>query len=318
MKAIVIDRYGSSGVLRERDVEKPSVQDDRVLVKVGASSVNPVDWKIRRGDLQLLSGFRFPLHLGCDLAGVVEAVGNRVSQFRPGDQVYTFTNPIGGGAYAEYVTVPATSLALKPRNMTFEEAAAVPLAGLTALQGLLDEGQLRPGQKVLINGASGGVGTFAVQIAKAMSAEVTGVCSAKNVELVLGLGVDHVIDYTQQDFTRGDIRYDLIFDAVATRSFSECAKVLQPQGIYVSTLPAVENLGAMVQSLIFPGQKSKFILVKPNSRDLNALRELIEAGKVRSTIDRTFPLSEIAAAHTYSETGRAVGKIVVTLDTSDR
>jgi NADPH:quinone reductase-like Zn-dependent oxidoreductase len=311
MKAIVIDRYGSPEVLQEREVEKPSPQGDRVLVKVQASSVNPVDWKIRQGDLQLLSGFRFPLSLGCDFAGVVEAVGSEVSQFHIGDEVYSFTNPIGGGAYAEYVTVPAASLALKPHNMTFEEAAAVPVAGLTALQGLVDEGQLRPGQKVLINGASGGVGTFAVQIAKAMSAEVTGVCSSRNVELVKSLGADRVIDYTQQDFTQDTVRYDVIFDAVAKRSFSACQNVLQPQGIYVSTLPALDNLGAMVQSLIFPGKKAKFILVKPIPRDFNALRELIEAGKVCSIIDRTFPLSEIAAAHTYSETGRTVGKISI-------
>lgn len=313
MKAVVIDRYGSSEVLQEREVEKPSPQSDRVLVKVRSSSVNPVDWKIRQGDLQLLSAFRFPLRLGCDFAGVVEAVGSEVSQFQPGDEVYSFTNPIGGGAYAEYVTVPASSLALKPHNMTFEEAAAVPVAGLTALQGLLDEGQLRPGQKVLINGASGGVGTFAVQIAKAMSAEVTGVCSSRNVELVRSLGADRIIDYTQQDFTQEEVRYDLILDAVAKRSFPECEKILQPQGIYVSTLPAFENLGAMVQSFIFPGKKAKFILAKPIPRDLNALRELIEAEKVNSIIDRTFPLSEIVAAHTYSETGRTVGKISIAI-----
>lgn len=314
MKAVVIDQYGSTDVLRERVVEKPSPQGDRVLVKVRASSVNPVDWKIRQGDLQLLSGFRFPLHLGCDFSGVVEAVGFQVSQFQIGDEVYSFTNPIGGGAYAEYVTVPAASLALKPGNMTFEEAAAVPVAGLTALQGLLDEGQLRPGQKVLINGASGGVGTFAVQIAKAMSAEVTGVCSQKNIELVRSLGADRTIDYTQQDFTQEAVEYDLILDAVGKRSFSACEKVLKPQGIYVSTLPALDNLGAMVQSYIFPGKKAKFMIAKPLPRDLNALRELIEAGKVRSIIDRTFPLSEIAAAHTYSETGRTVGKIAIAVE----
>lgn len=311
MKAVVIDRYGSPEVLQEREVEKPSPQGDRVLVRVHSSSVNPVDWKIRQGDLQLLSGFRFPLLLGCDFAGVVEAVGSEVSQFQIGDEVYSFTNPLGGGAYAEYVSVPAASLALKPHNMTFEEAAAVPVAGLTALQGLVDEGQLRPGQKVLINGASGGVGTFAVQIAKAMSAEVTGVCSTKNLELVQSLGADRTIDYTQHNFTQDTVQYDLIFDAVAKRSFSACQNILQPQGIYVSTLPAFENLGAMVQSLIFPGKKARFILAKPIPRDLNALRELIEAGKVRSIIDRTFPLSEIAAAHTYSETGRTVGKIAI-------
>lgn len=313
MKAIVIDRYGSAEVLQERDIEKPMPKGDGVLVRVRASSVNPVDWKIRKGDLQLLSGFRFPLQLGSDFAGIVEAVGSQVSQFQIGDEVYSFTNPIGGGAYAEYVTVPAASLALKPQTMSFEEAAAVPVAGLTALQGMVDEGQLRPGHKVLINGASGGVGTFAVQIAKAMSAEVTAVCSGKNVEFVRSLGADRILDYTQQDFTQEPIQYDLILDAVGTRSFPQCQNVLKSQGIYVSTLPALENLGAMVQSYFFPGKKAKFILIKPIARDLDALRELVEAGKMRSIIDRTYPLSDMAAAHTYSETGRAVGKIAIAI-----
>lgn len=316
MKAIVIERYGSADVLQEREVEKPSAQGDRVLVRVRATSVNPVDWKIRQGDLQLVSGFRFPLRLGSDFAGVVEAVGSQVSQFQIGDEVYSFTNPIGGGAYAEYVTVPAASLALKPQNMTFEEAAAIPVAGLTALQGMVDEGRLRPGHKVLINGASGGVGTFAVQIAKAMSAEVTAVCSGKNLELVRSLGADRTLDYTQQDFTQEPVEYDLILDAVGKRSFPQCQNVLKPQGIYVSTLPALDNLAATVQSYFFPGKKAKFILIKPIPRDLDALRELVEAGKMRSILDRTYPLSEIAAAHTYSETGRTVGKIAIAVGIS--
>ena len=313
MKAVIINRYGPPEVLQYRDVEKPPIKPDRLLVKVCATSVNPIDWKLRRGDLQLLSGFNFPLRLGSDLAGVVEAVGAKVTQFQPGDEIYTFVNPLGGGAYAEYVAVPESSAALKPKNMTFEQAAAVPVAGLTALQALLNLGQVRPGEKVLIDGASGGVGTFAVQVAKAMSTEVTGVCSTKNVEFVQSLGADSVIDYTQQDFTQLGTQYDIIFDAVAKRSFSDCQKVRNPEGIYISTRPSPELFTQMLRTLFVPGKKAKLVLAQARARDLSALRDLIEAGKVRSVIDRTYPLSEVAAAHAYSETGKAVGKIVLTV-----
>ncbi|MGC9505305.1 NAD(P)-dependent alcohol dehydrogenase [Baaleninema sp.] len=314
MKAVTIDRYGSPDVLQYRDIETPVPKGDRVLVKVRASSVNPVDWKIRRGDLALLSGFDFPLRLGADVAGVVEAVGDSVSLFQPGDEVFGFANPVNGGSYAEFVALPESQLALKPRNIGFEAAAAAPLAGLTAMQSLLDLGGLRPGLSVLVNGASGGVGSFAVQIAKAFSATVTGVCSGANVDLVRHLGSDRVLDYTREDFTRQSDRYDIVFDAVGKSTFSDCSRVLNPEGVYVSTLPSPELLAAIAQTFFFPGQKAKIVLAQRKHKDLKALAELIEAEKVKPQIDRTYPLSDIIEAHRYSETGRAKGKIVLTVE----
>ncbi|MBD2481164.1 NAD(P)-dependent alcohol dehydrogenase [Planktothrix sp. FACHB-1365] len=314
MKAIVIDQYGSPDVLRYQDIPTPTIKPDQVLVKIHASSINPVDWKIRQGLLQPLSGYNFPKVLGCDLSGEVVEVGEKATSWRVGDQVYTFVNPLFGGAYAEYVAVSATNLSYKPQNMTYTEAAGVPVAGLTALQGLLDLGQLRPGQRVLINGASGGVGTFAVQIATAMNAEVTGVCGTANVEIVKRLGAHTVIDYTQEDFTQQEIQYDIIFDAVGKQSFFNCEKVLKPDGIYISTLPTVDNMGATLQTLFFSNQKCKLVLAQPSRRDLDALRDLIETGKVKTIIDRTYSLSDLAEAHTYSEMGRTVGKIVITVN----
>lgn len=314
MKAVVINQYGSPDVLRYQDVSTPTIKPDQLLVKIHASSVNPVDWKVRQGHLQLISGYNFPKVLGSDLAGEVVEVGGQVTRFRPGDQIYTFLNPLFGGAYAEYAAVPAAIAAYKPENMTYPEAAAVPIAGLTALQGLLDLGQLRPGQKVLINGASGGVGTYAVQIAKVMQAEVTGVCSTANLEFVKRLGADFVIDYTEVDFTQQNIQYDVIFDAVGKQSFSACEKVLQSDGIYISTLPASDIMSATFQTLFFSKQKSKLVLAQPLRRDLDALRKWIEAGKIKSIIDRSYPLSEVSQAHIHSETGRTVGKIVITVN----
>lgn len=312
MKAVTINRYGSIDVLEYSEVEQPKITPNQLLVKIHSTSVNPVDWKIRQGQLQLLSGFNFPIVLGSDLSGVVLEVGEQVKNFEPGDEIYTFVNPLVGGAYAEYAAVPVETAALKPKNMTHSQAAAVPVAGLTAFQGLLDLGQIRPGDKVLINGASGGVGTFAVQIAKAMKAEVTGVCSSNNITLVESLGANRVIDYNQIDFTQQIEQYDIIFDAVGKETFSACEKVLKPEGIYISTLPTVENLAPTFFTLFVPGQKSKLILAQPSPRDLIAIRELIEDGLVKSIIDRTYKLAEIAEAHAYSEMGHTVGKIVLT------
>ncbi len=312
MKAVTINRYGSIDVLEYSEIEKPQIKPDQLLVKIHATSINPVDWKIRQGQLQLLSGFNFPLVLGCDLSGVVLEVGEQVENFEPGDEIYTFINPLVGGAYVEYIAVPANTAALKPKNMNYSQAAAVPVAGLTAFQGLLDLAQIRPGQKVLINGASGGVGTFAVQIAKAMKAEVIGVCSNNNITLVESLGANRVIDYNQINFTKESEQYDIIFDAVGKETFSSCENLLKPAGVYISTLPTVENLPPTFFTLFVPGKKSKLILVQPNPRDLISLRELIEDGLVKSVIDRTYKLAEIAEAHAYSEMGHAVGKIVIT------
>ncbi|MGV0106314.1 Zinc-binding alcohol dehydrogenase [Nostoc sp. DSM 114160] len=310
MKAVVIRRYGATEVLQYEEVEQPKIEPTQLLVKVRASSVNPIDWKIRQGMLSLITGSKFPKILGFDVAGDVVAVGSGITRFKPGDAIYGCTS-FPGGSYAEFAAVPENLVALKPTNLSYEEAAAVPLAALTALQALRNEGNIQTGQTVLINGAAGGVGTFAVQIAKALGAVVTGVSSSKNLDLVKSLGADRVIDYTQQDFTEDIAQYDIIFDAVGKRSLSQTKRVLKPNGIYITTLPSPEVFLESVLTALLPGQKAKFILQKPNTQDLIYLKELIEGGKIRVVIDRTYPLQELAAAHAYSETGRAVGKIAI-------
>lgn len=311
MKAITIDRYGSPDVLRYTDVEKPPIESDKISIEVRATSINPADWKIRKGMLKILTGNKFPLILGFDVAGVVAEVGKKITDFSPGDEVYAYLDNVPGGAYAEYVTVSPKVACLKPSNMSYSEAAVVPLAATTALQALRDNGKISKGQKVLINGASGGVGTFAVQIAKVWETRVTAVCSGKNFELVKSLGADRVIDYTQQDFTKEPEKYDIIFDAVSKRSFSECKNNLQPKGIYITLLPSLDVFLQSFLTSLLPGKKAKLFLAKASGSDLAYLKDLIEAGKVRAIIDRTYPLSEIVEAHTYSESERAVGKIAI-------
>ncbi|AVH61961.1 NAD(P)-dependent alcohol dehydrogenase [Nostoc sp. 'Peltigera membranacea cyanobiont' N6] len=310
MKAMVIRRYGAAEVLQYEDVEQPKIEPTQLLVKVRASSVNPIDWKIRQGMLSLIVGNKFPKILGFDVAGEVVAVGSGVTRFKPGDAIYGSTSFPGGG-YAEFAAVPESVVVLKPTNLSYEEAAAVPLAALTALQALRDQGNIQTGQSVLINGAAGGVGIFAVQIAKALGAVVTGVSSTKNLDLVKSLGADRVIDYTQQDFAEDTAQYDIIFDAVGKRSLSETKKVLKPNGVYITTVPSPQVFLESVLTVLLPGQKAKFLFEKPNAKDLLFLKELIEGGKIRAVIDRTYPLQELAAAHSYSETGRAVGKIAI-------
>ncbi len=312
MKAVVIRGYGSPEVLQYEDVEQPKIKPDQLLVKVHASSINPIDWKIRQGMLRFITGNKFPLILGFDVSGEVIEVGSQVTSFKPKDEIYG-AMALPGGAYAEFAAVPAKSAALKPTNMTYEQAAAVPGGAITALQSLQNQGKIQLGQSVLINGASGGVGSFAVQIAKALKAEVTAVCSTKNFELVKSLGADRLIDYNIQDFTQDTARYDIILDAVGKRSFSNCKAVLKPNGVYITTLPTPDNIVQSILTAIIPGKKAKIVLEIPNTQDLLYLKELIEAGKIQSVIDRTYPLKELAAAHTYSETERAVGKIVITV-----
>lgn len=310
MKAVVIRRYGAIEVLQYETVDQPTVKPNHLLVKIHASSVNPIDWKTRKGMLQFLTGNRFPLILGFDLAGEVVEVGSGVTAFQPGDSIYGSTS-FPGGAYAEFAVIPENLAAPKPTNLSYEEAAVVPLAALTALQALRDQGNIQSGQAVLVNGAAGGVGIFAVQIAKALGTVVTGVSSTKNLEFVKSLGADRVIDYTQQDFTQEQVKYDIIFDVVGKRSPSEAKRVLKPNGIYITTLPSPESFLQSVLTAFLPGQKVKFIIEKPNTKDLLYLKELIEAGQIRVVIDRTFPLQELAAAHAYSESERAVGKIAI-------
>ncbi len=323
MKAIVYRCYGSTDVLEFEDVEKPAPADDEVLVKVVAASVNPLDWHFMRGTpylLRLMSGLGAPddTGLGVDFAGTVEAVGSNVKRFKPGDEVFGG----GNGAFAEYLTVGEDGpLAMKPANLSFGQAASVPIAALTALQALRDTGKLEPGQKVLINGASGGVGTFAVQIAKSFGAEVTGVCSTRNVEMVRSIGADHVFDYTKEDYTESGQRYDLIIDMVGNHSLSANRRVLTPEGIFVIVGGGKGNwLGPMmnpIKALLmspFVDQEFVMILAQLHQDDLAILGDLMQAGKVTPVIDRRYPLSEVPAALRYSEEGHAQGKIIIDLE----
>jgi NADPH:quinone reductase-like Zn-dependent oxidoreductase len=324
MKAIVYRCYGPPTVLKYEDIEKPTPAEDEVLVKVHAASVNPLDWHYMRGTPYIVrtdSGLGAPKNprLGVDFAGTVEAVGKNVTSFKPGDEVF------GGktGAFAEYVTVrEKRALVLKPANVTFEQAASVPIAAITALQALRDNGRIQPGQKVLINGASGGVGTFAVQIAKSFGAEVTGVCSTRNVPMVQSIGADHVIDYTQEDFTKSGQRYDLILDAVGSHSLSEYRHVLTPKGILVIVGgpsygqwigPMVTAIKALVLSK-FVSQSIVPFLAELKKEDLTTLRDLMQSGKVTPVIDKRYKLSEVPAALAYLEEGHARGKVVINLE----
>jgi len=328
MKGIVYRCYGSPDVLRYEDIRKPTAADDEVLVRVHAASVNPLDWHYLEGTpymVRIDAGFGKPQNprLGVDFAGTVEAVGRSVTRFKPGDEVF------GGkfGAFAEYVAVREDrGIALKPGNLPFEQAASVPIAALTALQALRDKGQIRAGQKVLINGASGGVGTFAVQIAKAFGADVTGVCSTHNVELVRSIGADHVVDYTREDFTTGAQHYDLIVDNVGTHSMLEYKRVLNPNGTLVmigSTTPGnwfgwlADPIEALVLSP-FVSQKFRMILTDLNKDDLATLGTLMQSGKVTPVIDRGYKLSETPAALRYLEAGHARGKVVLTVEEDPR
>jgi NADPH:quinone reductase-like Zn-dependent oxidoreductase len=321
LKAIVCEKYGAADVLKLDEVDEPVVDDDHILVRIRAASLNPYDWHLLTGLPyvgRLSMGLLKPkcIGLGADLAGEVEALGKNVTEFRPGDEIF---GGITSGAFAEYACVSEDSMAPKPANLTFEQAAALPMVGLTALQGLRDVGGIQPGQRVLINGASGGVGTLAVQVAKSFGAEVFGVCSARNVELVRSIGADHVIDYTQEDFTRGDQRYDLMFDLVGNRTLSECRRVLSPKGVYVSCFgrPDRRWLGPMAQLLqmavLSPFVSHKLVtwVAKPSKKDLFELKDLVETGKVKPVIDRTYTLNEVPEAIRYLEQGHARGKVVI-------
>ncbi|MGB2783546.1 MAG: NAD(P)-dependent alcohol dehydrogenase, partial [Atribacterota bacterium] len=300
---------------------KPTPKDNEVLVKVHAASVNYSDWAFVRGEpfmVRLIgSGLLKPKHRipGAEVAGRVEAVGRNVKQFQPGDEVFGDLSACGWGGFAEYVSVPENALALKPANMTFEEAAAVPQAAVVALQGLRDKGQIQPGQKVLINGASGGNGTFAVQIAKSFGAEVTGVCSTRNLDMVRSIGADQVIDYTQEDFTKSGQHYDLIFDIAAYRSILDYKRALSPRGIYVL---AGGSIARMLQASMTGGKKMTNFSAKPNQKDLIFIKELLEAGKVVPFIDRRYPLSEVADAVRYYGEGHPQGKVVITVEPNNK
>ena len=323
MKAIVRYRYGSPDALALEEVEKPTTGDDEVLVKVHAASVNPLDWHYMRGTPLFMrftaGGFPNPKNhiLGADLAGTIEAVGKNVSRFQPGDEVFGDVAEYGLGTLAEYVCVPERApLVPKPAGVSFEEAAAVPVAAITALQGLRDSGGVQAGQSVLVNGASGGVGTFAVQIAKALGAEVTAVCSTRNLDMVRSLGADEVVDYTLEDFTRQGQAYDLLIDAVGNCSVGDCKRVLNRNGSAVvigfTTVPMLLQIAFLGGWASMTGSKKiGLMLAKTNSEDLIFLKGLMEEGKVSSVIDRSYALSDAAEAIRYLETARARGKVVI-------
>lgn len=327
MKAIVYTKYGSPDVLELKEVEKPKPNDTEVLIKIVAASVNAAEWHIVRGKplVMRLMGFGFlkPKQTipGAAIAGRVEAVGRNVKQFQPGDEVFGDLSECGWGGFAEYVCASENAVALKPSNLTFETAATVPLAAITALQGLRDKGKIQPGQKVLINGASGGVGTFAVQIAKSFGAEVTAVCSTRNMDMMHSLGADHVIDYSQEDFTQNGQSYDLIIAANGYHSISEYKRALNPKGTYVMTGGSTAQ---MFQAILLGrwismigSKKMGNLMAKPNQKDLLFLKELLEGGKVKPVIDRCYPLSEVSEAIRYLEEGHAKGKVVIIVESNN-
>lgn len=320
MKAAVYRRYGPPEAVGIEEIEKPVPKRNEVLVKVLAASVNPLDWHCVRGkpSIMRLGALRKPknIRLGCDVSGEVEAAGENVTEFKAGDRV--FGGGLGIGAFAEYVCAPESTFVLKPDNVSFEEAAAVPVAAFTALQGLRDKGNLKSGQDVLINGAAGGVGTLSVQIAKTFGAEVTGVCSAKNLELIRSLGADHAVDYTREDFTRSGQTYDLILDCAGNRSLSEYRRALRANGICAIVTgpngPVLGPLGRFVGALAmsaFVGQKLVPVIANPNKKDLSVIGELMASEKIHAVIDRCYGLSTIAEAISYVEQGHARGKVVI-------
>ena len=326
MKAMIYCDYGLANI-KLADIEKPVPNDDQILVKVRAVSLNPYDWHFIEGTpyvmRAMIGGLRKPkdIRLGVDFAGAIETVGKNVTQYKPGDEVFGGSS----GAFAQYLCRRATgSVALKPAELTFEQAASINIAGITALQAVRDKGKVQPGQKVLINGASGGVGTFAVQLAKSYGAEVTGVCSAKNIELVQSLGADHVIDYTKGDFTKGDQRYDVVLDNVANHSLSECRRVLTPNGTYVMIGGGNANeqgfLGALGNALNaavyshFVKQKMGMMMAQSSNKDLALLAEMVQSGKLKPIIDRTYKsLADVPDAIRYLEQGHARGKVVISV-----
>jgi len=315
MRAIVYRDFGSADVLKTEEVDKPTPGDTEVLVAVHAAAVNFLDWAMVRGKpafIRLVLGVRKPKRLGIDMAGRVEAVGRSVTRFKPGDEVFGSAR----GAFAEYVCTPESALSIKPPNVTFEQAAGVVVAGVTALQGIRDHGSVQRGQKVLINGASGGIGTFAVQIAKSLGADVTGVCSTRNVDLVRSLGADQVIDYTRDDFTMGAKRYDVVFDMVGNHSSSACRRVLTRNGRYiVAGGPPFRGIGLWALSRLTKPRQIAY-LARPTPTDLGVLGELMSSGRVTPVVDRTYRLEETSEAIRHVAAGHSRGKVVIAVSSA--
>lgn len=315
MKAVVIERYGGPEVLEVREVDRPRPGVGQILVRVSAAGVNPVDWKIRQGSLRWVLWLAWPHLLGGEVAGIVQEIGSTATRWQVGHAVFGLVNLRRGGGYAEYAVLDERAVAPKPDAWSFEEASGAALAGATALQALRDHGRLEAGMHVLINGASGGVGVFAVQIARALGAQVTAVCSSGNHQLVRNLGAETVLDYTREDFVAGAVRYDLIFDAAATRSFGECRRVLTRRGVYVTTLPQPGAFCWAAASRLLTvsgyGKRAEVVFLKARAKDLEFLARLGEQGRLRVVVDRVYSLEKAAEAHRRSQTGHAAGKIVL-------
>lgn len=318
MKAAVIDGYGGPERFEIREVEKPEVGPGQLLVRVRAASVNPVDWKMRRGQLRLVRPARFPLILGYDVAGEVEAVGPEVDAFDLGDPVYAFVDSRHGGAYAEHVLVGQAAAARKPDRLSFEEAAALPIAGLTAIQGLRDRGELEKGERLLVNGGTGGVGHLAIQIGRAMGASVTAVASGRNQELLRELGAVRGIDYEQEDFTTDEETFHVVFDTIGNSDLRECNLILEEGGVFVTTSigPSLiaQTVISSVTGLFGPARRCRPVIVKPKGQDLAVLNQMVETGRLRPLIEEVYPLEQIAEAHRRSETGRVRGKLVIRVE----
>jgi len=312
MKAAVISQYQDTKDLTVTEIEKPKIKQNEVLVKVYASSVNPLDWKIAEGEMKRFISISFPFVLGHDIAGIVEEIGESVTRFKVGDAVYALLDSRKCGGYAEYAAVDESFLAKKPKEISMEEAAALPLNSLASLEALLTKGKIKQGDDILINGASGGVGTIAVQLANALGAnEVTGVCTQANAELVKKLGADHVIDYQKTDFTKQKEIYEIVFDTVGTASFFSTRSVLEPRGKYVSTLVSPANMLIGFLTSIFSKRQCKYINTRPSGKNLEFISTLVEQGRIRPHIHKVFSLSQIAQALELSKSGKVIGKIVI-------
>ena len=314
MRAIVTKRYGSADVLELQTIPNPRIKASQVLVRIHATSINPIDWKVRSGKMMLMTGVKPPRILGADLAGVVSEVGHNVTRYKIGDEVWGKVNAFKGGAYAEYLNVNEADLALKPQKLSFEEAASVPTVGLTAYQSLVNKGRLQPDHHVMINGCSGGVGLAGLQIARARGCEVTGTCSPNNFDLARSMGADHVIDYSEHDALRHDNRYDIFFDAVGTQSYLKVRNTLKARGIYVTTIPSLQSaiLGLFVN--LSGARKMKSMLVKSSHQDLDTLKQMVENGDMTPLIEKVYSLDMAPDAHRRSETGRVAGKLVLKID----
>lgn len=314
MKAVVTKKFGPPEVLEIQEVEKPKIRNDEILIRVRASSVNPIDWKLRSGYMKILVGFKPTKILGADYSGIIIETGSKVSKFKVGDAVFGLLHGYRGGAYAEFLKSKEKYTCLKPKNSNFEEAASIPLAALTSYQALVHEGKIRQGYHVIINGCTGGVGIYGMQIAKAFGCKVTGVCSTKNLEIAKKYGADNVIDYTKEDILKEKSTYDIFFDAVANQSFFQAKETLKPGGVYITTLPGFHAFVLAPFINIIGSKKLRKVLITPSKKrteDLKILVKLTEDGKLKPVIEKIYQIEQIREAHTRSETGRVVGKIVI-------